>query len=98
MALSGGAPLLARRILKRWRDHADIAVTPGLARDPFDQIVVIGVLVAVHTLGFRRAARLCNDMHISVGNKVPGVARLIGPNESGACAGCGGSTSAISGP
>src|SRR5580704_15254510 len=76
MPLGRGAPLLA--CVSRDADHSDIAVTPRLARYPFDYVVVICVLVTILPLGFRRTPRLCDDMHISVCNEMPGVACFDG--------------------
>ena len=45
MSLRGGAPLFTG--IAGDTDHPDLAVRPRLLRDPFDQIVVIRILVAV---------------------------------------------------
>jgi hypothetical protein len=45
MSLRGRAPLFSGKAGDA--DHSDLAVRPGLLRDPFDQVVVVGVLVAI---------------------------------------------------
>ena len=76
VALRGRAPLLAG--VARDADHADLAVGPRLLRDPLDQVVVVGVLVAIVAFGLRRAARLRDDMDVAVGDEAARVAGLDG--------------------
>src|SRR5262249_10235790 len=54
MPLCGRAPLLAG--IARDADHSDLAVRPWLLRDPFDQIVMVRILVAVMAFGLRRSS------------------------------------------
>ena len=74
MSLCGRAPLLAG--IAGDADHSDLAVRPRLLRDPFDQIVMVRILVAVMAFGLRRSSRLCNDVDIAIGNESSGIARL----------------------
>ena len=76
MALCGGTPLLAG--VSGNADHADFAVGPWLLRDPLDDVVVIGVLVAIVPLGLRGAARLGDHVNVAVGDEAARVARLDG--------------------
>ena len=56
-------------------DHADIAVAPGLLRNPFDQVVAVP-LAAAAAVRFEDPARRTDDMHIAARNEELGVARL----------------------
>src|SRR6476659_8146548 len=54
-------------------NHADIAVTPWLLRNPFDQIVTVP-LAASAAIGFKDPARRTYDVHVTARNKKLGVA------------------------
>jgi hypothetical protein len=56
-------------------DHADIAVAPGLLRDPFDQVVAVPLAVAV-AVGLADPARRADDMHVAARDEVLRVAGL----------------------
>src|SRR5262249_5022560 len=60
--LLGGVELLGAEAGNS--DHADIAVAPGLARDPFDQIIAVP-LPAAATLRFEDAARRADDVRVA---------------------------------
>src|ERR1700730_11334834 len=76
MSLRGSAPLLAGKT--RDSDHSDPAVRPWLLRDPFDEIVVVRILVAIMPFRLGGAPWLRDHMNVAVGDETPGVARLDG--------------------
>src|SRR5262245_60100637 len=49
-------------------DHADVAVTPGLLRNPFDEIIAVP-LTASTAIGFEDAARRTDDVDIAARDK-----------------------------
>ena len=72
--------LLARgmELLRRERadaDHADIAVAPGLLRDPFDHVVAVP-FARTAVAGFEEAARRSDHVHVTARYKEFGIARL----------------------
>ncbi len=54
-------------------DHADIAVAPGLLRDPRDDVVAVPFARAAVT-GFEIAARRADHVHVAARNEELGVA------------------------
>src|SRR4029077_3433393 len=76
MSLRSGAPLFSGK--SGDADHSDLAVRPWLLRDPFNQIVVVGIFVAIMPFRLGGAPRLRNHMNVAVGDEAPCVARLDG--------------------
>ncbi len=59
-------------------DHADIAVAPGLHRDPLDQIVAIP-LARPAAFGFADATRRADDVNVTARHEEFGIAGLHRP-------------------
>jgi hypothetical protein len=76
MSLRGGAPLLAG--ITGDADHSDLAVRPRLLRDPFDQIVVIRILVAIVPFGLGGSPRLRDHVYVAVCDEASRIACLDG--------------------
>ena len=71
--LARGVKLLRRESADA--DHADIAVAPWLARDPFDHIVAVPFARAA-VPRFEEAARRSDHMHVAARNEEFGIARF----------------------
>src|SRR5260370_14782162 len=76
MALRGRTPLFAG--IARNAGHSDLAVCPRLLRDPFDEVVVVRILVAVVAFGLGGSPRLRDHVHVTVCDEAPRVAGLYG--------------------
>ena len=94
--LFGGVELL--RAEAGNADHADVAVTPRLLRNPFDQVVAVP-LAASAAVGFEDSARRPDDVDIAARDEELGVARLQEARPTARTTpAAGGSEAATSGP
>src|SRR5260370_28149821 len=76
MALRGRTPLFAG--IARNAGHSDLAVCPRLLRDPFDEVVVVRILVAVVPFGLGGSPRLRDYVNVAVCDEAPRVTCLYG--------------------